>query len=100
VPTSKLARVQTGREDLPLRDVDLDAAADQGRVERVFVRVEADGRVGRNPGGKTAVGVGHAARAAIALRSASASRRLPVRRSVRWKRTLARPARWRSSCCW
>jgi hypothetical protein len=60
VPTGGLARVQGGGEDLTLGDAQLDPAADQARVERVVVAIDADVRVGCDPGHQTAVDVGHA----------------------------------------
>jgi hypothetical protein len=60
VSAGELARVERHREQLALRDAELDAAADQARVERVVARVDAHVRVGRDPDHPAAVDVGHA----------------------------------------
>ncbi len=46
MPAGELARVERDREDLPLRDPELDPGADEQRVERVVAGVDTRVRVG------------------------------------------------------
>src|SRR6266536_2853735 len=58
MPAGELARVEADGEDLPLRDAQLDAAADQARIERVVVAVDAHVRIGRHARDQATVDVG------------------------------------------
>jgi hypothetical protein len=59
VPARQLARVQRDRGEHLLVDTDLDAPADQRRIEAVVVGVQAQMRVARNAHRPAARGVGH-----------------------------------------
>jgi hypothetical protein len=95
-----LARVEADGEDLALRDLELDAAADQARVERVVVGVDPDVGSGAIRVTRRRSTSGMRSGSSRIIESSSASRSTGRQRRVRWKRGLARSENQRSSCSW
>ena len=100
VPAGELAGVQRDRDDLPLGDADLDAPADQVRVQRVVVGVER-GRAGRAAPGPPSDDPGPApARAAAASPPAPRSAGRSAARAASCASGAFAFSNQSSSCSW